>query len=246
MENLLAACEGSPSGLLTLYPHFKADGAPTGSSITYLHWACAEANAFVLRGLVACGRGVNLSIVDSGGRTPLYTLCSGEGVFAQRTELAAWLLRHRGDVRETINRVGGQEWVPWKYSAHYLEFMYLTPLCAAIRAGNVALVRLLVRYGADLTDADGINVEARSYARTLNRSRIVSFLEPNAWRPEVHICFPTSSRLTIRTLLQLARLYNKAQSTAKFIAPSYPQSCLHLLPNELLHYLICYIVTDWT
>ncbi len=53
----------------------------------------------------------------------------------------------------------------------------LTPIIQATCYGNIELVKLLIKYGGDLSVRDSMNLSAADYARKLQRKKMLQFLK---------------------------------------------------------------------
>jgi hypothetical protein len=75
-----------------------------------------------------------------------------------------------------------------------------------------------------------------------------TFYVLNEWRPKYHAEYPKQYRAAMRTLLMLAKTYMSGSSCGKQpckeLVARFPQTCLALLPEELLQYLYALITVE--
>ncbi len=233
VEPLLRAHDGDPSALLAAYPNFDVEAVLEKLfELPYLHEACENNHFHAVRGLVQCG--ARLQRVSWGALTPLYLACWGPG---GRADLVVWLLSHK-DARDTVNWVTSQG---------------CTPLHEAAYRGSIALIRVLLKHGADLTlqNAEGDTPENAAWREGMKESalflgeaaeRAHAVLQLGEWRPHKQSRFPPGYRAAMRTLVVLAKA-RKPNVPLALDCERYPHSCLSLLPEELLQYLFAYITT---
>lgn len=143
-------------------------------------------------------------------------------------------------------------------------------LMFACNKWDETLVRALLCEGADLTrkhkgyTALQLVRRLMSYCNSQlgayeSLARILDILEAthdarllvftlNEWRPQYHAQYPQQYRAAMRTLLMLAKTYVSSSCVAsrqisKELVPRFPQTCLALLPEELLQYIYALITT---
>ncbi len=135
VQPLLDEHNGDASALLRAYPNFNPDEetADTFGS-PYLHNACFYNHFYVIRGLLQCGAG--LLSRDYTGCTPLAQACRVDG---RKEVLVEWLLSEHADARATVN---------------WTNDVGRTVLHGAALNGFCAMIHVLLKHGADITQKD--------------------------------------------------------------------------------------------
>jgi hypothetical protein len=240
---------GNVSAFLRLYPNFDPEAVPLPDlnqptyalEASYLQRACRVNHINAVRGLLQCG--ASLLSTDCRGRFTLWHACIG--MQESRVNMVLWLLAEYADARATVN---------------WADDGGVTPLHNAVDFGSIGLILVLLRFGAGNSlgmlnsfgnspiDAaeNKVSKVALNILKAAQRTQAVLIV--GEWRPRKHAQFPLKYRIAMRVLVVLARARTRKQRDlildadgSPRILSRYPQSCLDLLPEELLQHLFAYV-----
>ncbi len=223
------------------FPRWDVNGCPSNSfpSDSYFLHACSRGDLQVAKALLELG--ADETAKEKDGSTALINACLGDE--EERAELVKWLLRQAEVLASIDDMWAGGDTALHMAAVHDNKAAVLVLLCFGADRAKRLIWGITAAMRAE-QDGDG---PGREEVAQLIRS--MQIIPKNEWRPRKHICFPLAYREAIKTILILRKACkHKICITCEgapryLLVPRYPESCLTILPEELMQYLFVWITS---